>query len=63
MSKSPNDMRSSERLEEIASILAEGVLRLKQKISRKPARLRDISLDSFANQSVHAIKPKTGKKA
>lgn len=55
MAQSPDDMRASERIEEIASILAEAILRLKSKKMRKSSRLRDISLDSIANQSVHVV--------
>jgi hypothetical protein len=58
MAKSPSDMRASERIEEIASILAEGLLRLKRKKTIKDNRLREISLDSSAHQSVHAPEPK-----
>jgi len=64
MSISPDDMRASERIEEIASILADGLLRLKRRKSINSNRLREIPLDSSANQSVHAPEPKErGKNA
>ena len=52
--KNPHEMRPSERVDEITDILAEGVLRLKHKMTRRSERFRDVSLDSFGNQSVHA---------
>lgn len=55
MVKPPHQMRPSERVEEIVAILVEGMLRLKYKKVRKSNKLREISLDSFANQSVHAV--------
>lgn len=58
MARSPDDMRASERIEEIATILAEGLLRLKRRKAIKSNRLRDFPLDSSANQSVHAPEPK-----
>jgi hypothetical protein len=57
MTISADDMRASERVEEIASILAEGMLRLKCKNMRKSYRERVYSLDSIGNQSVHVIEP------
>jgi len=58
MARSPDDMRASERIEEIASILAEGLLRLKRRKSIKSNILREIPLDSSAHQSVHVPEPK-----
>ncbi|MFM9889593.1 MAG: hypothetical protein ACKVOE_02965 [Rickettsiales bacterium] len=55
-----HDMTARERVEEIASILAEGILRLKCKNMRKSKRERAYSLDSIGNQSVHA--PESKKK-
>ena len=64
MMKSADDMHANERIEEIASILAEGMLRLKCKNMRKSNRERVYSLDSIGNQSVHAPEPKKkGKSA
>lgn len=57
MVTSPDDMRASERIEEIASILAEGLLRHKRRKMIKSNRLREIPLDSSAHQSVHAPEP------
>jgi len=54
--KFPDDMRAQERIDEIATILAEGVVRLKQKKTRKSKRFRDVLLDSSPDQSVHATK-------
>lgn len=62
MAKPPNQMRPSERIEEIASILAEAILRLKSKKARKSNKVRDISLDSFGDQSVHAANLTKGEK-
>jgi hypothetical protein len=41
MPKSPDEMRPSERLEEITLILAEGILRLKRKKAFKTNRLNE----------------------
>lgn len=54
MAKSPDEMTPYERIAEIGSILAAGVLRFKSKKIRKSNNLRDLSLDSSGNQSVHA---------
>ncbi|MDE3037376.1 MAG: hypothetical protein KGJ21_02800 [Pseudomonadota bacterium] len=61
--KSPDEMRPQERIEEIATILAEGVLRLKQRMMRKSKRFRDVLLDSSPDQSVHATKPEQEESA
>ncbi len=58
MAQSVHDMTPRERVEEIASILAEGILRLKCKNMRKSNRERAYSLDSAGNQSAHAPEPK-----
>lgn len=58
MAHSAHEMTPRERVEEIASILAEGILRLKCKNMRKSNSKRAYSLDSIGNQSVHAPKPK-----
>lgn len=64
MAQPAQDMTPRERVEEIASILAEGILRLKCKNMRKSNRERAYSLDSIGNQSVHAPEPKKkGKSA
>ena len=63
MRNRPDEMQPSDRLAEIASILAEAMLRLKCKKAIKSNKLREISLDSFGNQSVHAHETSTtGKK-
>lgn len=61
MPKSPDEMRPSERLEEITLILAEGILRLKRKKAFKTNRLNEKQLDISAKRIVHATNPKTEK--
>jgi len=52
---SPNRMTATERLDEVAEILAVGVMRLvARKSSTKQAPARECSLDFVANQSGHA---------
>ena len=52
----PNLMTAAERLDEIAAILAAGIVRLRARQAARPARdRRDLSLDFFARQSRHAI--------
>jgi hypothetical protein len=64
MAQSPNDMRASERIEEIASIIAEGILRRKRRKAQKSNRLRELLLDSSGSQSVHVAEPtRKGKSA
>ncbi len=63
MARSPDDMTATQRIEEIAGILSEGLLRLKAKQAKKNRRLRDILLDSSACQSVHAATPDDGDSA
>ncbi|HRW61655.1 MAG TPA: hypothetical protein P5340_13505 [Defluviicoccus sp.] len=51
----PNLMTAAERLDEIAAILAAGILRLKARQAVRPARDRgDLSLAIPARQSRHA---------
>jgi hypothetical protein len=54
--QSPEEIEKSRRLDEIATILATGIIRLIAKKLRKSANCRDISLDYSANQSVHGDK-------
>jgi hypothetical protein len=49
----PNRMTAAERLDEIAEILALGILRLRAKCSQTGDR-RDLSLDFPARRSLHA---------
>lgn len=63
MARSPDDMTATQRIDEIAGILSEGVLRLRSNIIRKTSRLRDIPLDSFSYQSVHVATPNDGDSA
>ncbi len=50
----PDRMTAPERLDEVAEILAAGVMRLrKRNLDSNSNDLRDISLDFNANQSVH----------
>ncbi len=59
----PNLMTAAERLDEIAAILAAGILRLKARQAARPARDRgDLSLDFFARQSRHGQKPRRREK-
>ncbi len=55
MEQNPDQMTGQERLDEISEIMAKGIVRLKCKKLNKMNILRDISLDSSANQSVHAV--------
>jgi hypothetical protein len=48
----PDRMTSAERLDEVATILGIGFLRLREKLN-KHNRLGDVSLDLSAQQSVH----------
>jgi len=50
----PNRMTSDERLAEVASILARGVLRLRLKSSGISAHRGESSLDSSPDRSGHA---------
>ncbi|HJN24789.1 MAG TPA: hypothetical protein QGG18_03710 [Rhodospirillales bacterium] len=51
---SPDRMTATERLDEVADILAAGILRQRnQETANKYNDLRDISLDFTAGQSVH----------
>ena len=50
----PNLMTPSERLAEIAEILAAGLLRLRAKQAEESENRRDLSLDFSARQSIHA---------
>ncbi|WP_096701358.1 hypothetical protein [Magnetospirillum sp. 15-1] len=51
---SPDRMTAAERLDEVANILATGLIRLKaRKSSRLSADARDSSLDFMAGQSGH----------
>ena len=55
----PNLMTAAERLDEIAAILAAGILRLKARQAARPVRdRRDLSLAIPAHQSRHGRKPK-----
>ena len=59
----PNDMTATERLEEIAAILAAGILRLKARESARTAGdPRDLSLDFPARPSRHG-RQRTGEKS
>lgn len=51
--RDPNALTAAERLDEIAQILAAGMLRLRQKASRISLSTGDVSLDLAADQSVH----------
>jgi hypothetical protein len=55
-------MTPRERVEEIASILAEGILRLKCKNMRKYNKKTLIPLDSIGMQSAHAPEPKGNRR-
>ena len=51
----PDRMTAAERLDEVADILAAGLIRLKaRKSSRKSADARESSVDFTARQSGHA---------
>ncbi len=63
MARSPDDMTAIQRIEEVADILSEGLLRLKAKHTKKNRRLRDILLDSSPDQSVHAATISEGDSA
>ena len=55
----PNLMTAAERLDEIAAILAAGILRLKARESARAASdRRDLSLAIPARQSRHGRKPR-----
>ncbi|MBC8270022.1 MAG: hypothetical protein H8E36_14860 [Rhodospirillaceae bacterium] len=50
----PEHMNAAERLDEVADILAAGVLRLRnRKLTNKSNEMRDVSLDFTATQSMH----------
>ncbi|MBX3516753.1 MAG: hypothetical protein KF815_07390 [Rhodospirillales bacterium] len=55
----PNLMTAAERFDEIAEILAAGIVRLKARQSaHRPCDRRDLSLAIPAHQSRHGRKPK-----
>jgi hypothetical protein len=58
----PNLMTAAERLTEIGEILALGILRLRAKAEKAGDR-RELSLDFFASQSVHAKNRRGREKA
>lgn len=59
----PNLMSAAERLDEIAAILAAGIVRLKARHSaHHPRDPRDLSLAIPAHQSRHGRKPKRREK-
>ena len=59
----PNLMTAAERLDEIAAILAAGILRLKaRETARAASDRRDLSLAIPARQSRHGRKPKRREK-
>lgn len=55
MIKSPDEMTPDERMTEVAALLAQGILRLKQRNMRKYKAESVISLDSSGNHSACAI--------
>ncbi|MFZ1413159.1 MAG: hypothetical protein WAS73_01060 [Defluviicoccus sp.] len=59
----PNRMTAAERLDEIAAILAAGILRFKaRQAAHRPRDRRDLSLAIPARQSRHGRKPKRREK-
>lgn len=52
--RQPDDMTPSQRMEEIAAILAQGILRRIMLEARKSNRFGEIPLDSSGKESVHA---------
>lgn len=52
--RAPEDMTPSQRMEEIAAILALGMLRRIMLEARKTNRFGEIPLDSSGKESVHA---------
>lgn len=55
----PDRMTADERLDEVARILALGILRLqaRKRKSNKPNHLREFRVDFSAQQSVHGFEP------
>jgi hypothetical protein len=49
----PDRMTATERLDEMADILAAGLLRLRKRCSSNSNDLREVCLDFNANQSMH----------
>ncbi len=62
MIKSHDEMAPDERVTEVAALLAQGILRMKQRNMRKSKAESVISLDSSGNQSACAVEhSETGK--
>jgi hypothetical protein len=59
----PNLMTPAERLAEVGEILAAGLLRLRAKQATEGGDRRELSLDFFASQSVHAKNRRGREKA
>ena len=59
----PTFLSSDERLDEVARILALGILRLRarRKKPNEPNHLREFRLDFSAEQSVHGVEPTRGR--
>lgn len=60
---SGSSISSDERLDEVARILALGILRLqaRRKKTHNPNHLRAFGLDFSAEQSVHGVEPTQGR--
>jgi hypothetical protein len=54
--RDPSEMTAAQRIDEIASIMALGILRLIMRKSRKSNAFGEVLVDSSGKESVHAVK-------